>query len=147
MAKSPSTETDKRRSGRDELLKELGNLTAVRKAANTQAATEKDDGKEAKIRSAGVEADLAEKRLKHKGIEEDLEDQKANRKMRFKYSTWVFAYLVCYSLFVGVLLILAGTKFKDFHLDDEVLKFLVGSTAVSAIGLVAAVTTGLFHKK
>ena len=56
----------------------------------------------------------------------------------------MFCYLVCYSVFVAVILISDGFKLFGFNLEEGVVSFLVGSTAASAIGLVLAVTTGLF---
>ena len=85
--------------------------------------------------------------LERKGIEENLRNQVASRQMRFDYSRWVFRYLVGYSVFVGITVVLSGYKIYGFELPDVVLGALVGSTAVSAIGLVLAVTTGLFNKR
>lgn len=76
-------------------------------------------------------------------VESNL-DRRVNRKLRWKYARWVFCYLVCYSIFVGSILTLAGFGICGFVLSEAVLSTLVGSTAVSAIGLVLAVTTGLF---
>lgn len=72
------------------------------------------------------------------------ENSKQNRKLRRSYATCVMVYLCIYSLFVAVLLVLSGFQVCSFHLPDSVLEFLVGSTAASAIGLVLAVTHGLF---
>jgi len=77
-------------------------------------------------------------------IRESNLDLRMNRRLRWKYAGWVFCYLVCYSMFVGVLLIGSGFNIFGFTLAESVLNFLVGSTAASAIGLVLAVTTGLF---
>ena len=57
----------------------------------------------------------------------------------------VFCYLVSYSAFVALVLIADGYTIFKFNLEESVLGFLVGSTAASAIGLVLAVTTGLFR--
>jgi hypothetical protein len=77
-------------------------------------------------------------------IRESNLDLRMNRKLRWKYARWVFCYLVSYSCFVGLLLLASGANFCGFTLSEDVLSFLVGSTAASAIGLVLAVTTGLF---
>ena len=77
-------------------------------------------------------------------IQESNMDLRANRKLRGEYAQKVFWYLVIYSSFVGGLLVASGIDKSGFKLDDRVLYFLVGSTAVSAIGLVLAVTNGLF---
>lgn len=77
-------------------------------------------------------------------IKESNRDLRVNRKLRWKYARWVFCYLVVYSASVLFLLIVSGFGIFGFSLPESVLGFLVGSTAVSAIGLVLAVTTGLF---
>jgi len=79
-------------------------------------------------------------------VESNL-DLRANRKLRWTYARWVFRYLVVYSAFVGFVLLIAGFRvITTFHLSDAVLEFLVGSTAISSIGLVATVVAGLFKK-
>ena len=77
-------------------------------------------------------------------LEERNENIKANRKLREAYATKVYIYLVVYSSVVGVMLFASGLDCIPFLLSDNVLEILVGSTAVSAIGLVLAVTLGLF---
>lgn len=82
--------------------------------------------------------------LKKLKAREDIYDTRANRELRGKYAHKVFLYLVFYSTFVGILLLITGFNLFGFVLAESVLNFLVGSTAASAIGLVLAVTTGLF---
>jgi hypothetical protein len=55
-----------------------------------------------------------------------------------------FWYMFGYSGFVGFLLLLNGFGCFVIPLDPEVMKFLVGSTAVTVIGLVGMVLTGVF---
>ena len=55
-----------------------------------------------------------------------------------------FNFMACYSGGVGVLLVLSGFKIFGFSLSEQVLSFLVGSTAVTVIGLVGMVLTGVF---
>jgi len=80
-------------------------------------------------------------------IRESNLDSRIDRKLRAKYASWIYCYLIGYSCVVTILLILAGFGIFGFELPDSVLSFLVGSTAVSAIGLVLAVTHGLFRPK
>ena len=77
-------------------------------------------------------------------IRESNRDLRLNRKLRWRYARWIFCYLVCYSAFVALLLLCCGSGLS-FKLPESVLNFLVGSTAASAIGLVLAVTVGLFR--
>jgi hypothetical protein len=60
------------------------------------------------------------------------------------YAGKVFNFLVCYCLFVGAVILLAGFKVGGFVISDTVLGIIAGSTAASAIGLVGFVVSGLF---
>lgn len=55
---------------------------------------------------------------------------------------FIFMWVYC----GGVLLLLSldGFSFHGFHLPDSTLNLLVGSTAVTVIGLVGMVLTGIF---
>lgn len=77
-------------------------------------------------------------------IVETNRNKKANRRLRWRYAKKVFCYLVAYSIFVGIIIILHGFKVCGFVLPESALSFLVGSTAAAAIGLVYSVTNGLF---
>lgn len=78
------------------------------------------------------------------GVREDNRNKKANRRLRWRYAKWVFRYLVWYSIFAGSAVVFHGFGVLGFNLPDIALGALVGSTAISAIGLVASVVTGLF---
>jgi len=60
--------------------------------------------------------------------------------------TWaVFWFVVGYCALVAILLLLSGwSNHTDFKLSDTVLSIIAGSTAVSVIGLIGMVITGLF---
>lgn len=80
------------------------------------------------------------------GLKEKNRDMRHNRMLRGAYANRVFCYLIWYSIFVGFVIVFAGFSICGFSLPSSVLGFLVGSTAASAIGLVYAVTHGLFSK-
>ncbi len=101
----------------------------------------------AEFESAKRSLQIKEGELKLLDIRHRHQDQEANRKMRENYSKWVFGYLVGYSSVVAALLFISSIGDDRFHISDSVLEILVGSTALSAIGLVLAVTTGLFRGK
>lgn len=90
--------------------------------------------------------DLERKRTQAetRSIVETNLDRRVNRKLRWNYARKVYCYLVGYSGVVGLLLALHGFSYFPFALPESVLAFLVGSTAAAAIGLVYAVTNGLF---
>lgn len=99
---------------------------------------------EAKAMAAGEYEEIQRKKAETAGLVEKNRDRRINRKLRTNYAKSVLCYLICYSVFVGILLLLSGFEVCDFHLPESVLGFLVGSTAAAAIGLVFAVTNGLF---
>lgn len=55
-----------------------------------------------------------------------------------------FRYMFAYSGSVGLILLMNGFGCFSNPLETEVLNFLVGSTAVTVIGLVGMVLTGIF---
>lgn len=60
------------------------------------------------------------------------------------YANKVYLFLVSYCCFVGACLLLQGFSLGGFRLSDTVMAVIAGSTAVSAIGLVGFVVSGLF---
>lgn len=66
------------------------------------------------------------------------------RSLREKYSVWVYRYLVGYSVAALAIILMHGFKLGSFQLDPTSLALIVGSTAVSALGLVGIVARGLF---
>lgn len=63
------------------------------------------------------------------------------------YADKVFWFLVWYCLFVAALILMKGFKLFGFDISDTVTGIIAGSTAVSAIGLVGFVVSGLFGAK
>lgn len=88
--------------------------------------------------------DERRERAKTDSIIQANQDIEANRELRFRYASWVYRFLIGYSACVFLLLVASGWSLCGFELPDNVLIVLVGSTAVSAIGLVLAVVKGLF---
>ena len=75
---------------------------------------------------------------------EKLEDSKSTRRLRETYAKKVYYYLIAYSLCAYALILAHGFKLWGFQIDSSVIGIVVGSTAVSAIGLVGIVVRGLF---
>ena len=119
----------------------LSNLERAIDASLTAVEAKPEDENDRKEQSA-LARDHAKATLE--GVREDNRNKRANRRLRWRYAKWVFYYLVSYSVFAAVLLVFHGFRLFGFELPEIALGALVGSTAVSAIGLVAAVVTGLF---
>ena len=62
------------------------------------------------------------------------------------YVNKVFTFVAFYCGFVGLILFLTAMKI-DFSLPETILAIISGSTAVSVIGLIGLVITGLFGSK
>ncbi|MEQ1900260.1 MAG: hypothetical protein ABL866_05960 [Devosia sp.] len=82
-----------------------------------------------------VELDALAKKVRTLEILDDLIEPYAKR---------AFAFMCCYCGAVGIILLLHGFRHRWFFLPESVLDFLVGSTAVTVIGLVGMVLTGIF---
>ncbi len=99
------------------------------------------------LSSSGKEQVLAGEAYKSNADEvhrNDMADRLADRNLRKEYAAKVYRYLVFYSAFVAILLVLEGYEVYSFDLSDNVVMLLVGSTAAAAIGLVGFVIKGLF---
>lgn len=75
---------------------------------------------------------------------QNVESVKA--KLLEPYVKGVFRFVVGYCATVGALLLLAGFSFYGFALPETILGIIAGSTAVSVIGLIGLVISGLFGK-
>jgi hypothetical protein len=75
---------------------------------------------------------------------EDIESVKA--RMLEPYVNEVFTFVAFYCGFVGIVLFRVGMKI-EFDLPETILAIIAGSTAVSVIGLIGLVITGLFGGK
>ncbi len=60
------------------------------------------------------------------------------------YAEKAFIFMCVYSGFVGLVLLLDSFKVFGFEMEPSVQAYLVGSTAVTVIGLVGMVLTGIF---
>lgn len=74
-----------------------------------------------------------------------IEYLRSTKELREGYARKTFAFLWAWSTGIFVVLILSGFSFFGFGLPKTALYILVGSTTVSAIGLVALVGQGLFR--
>lgn len=74
----------------------------------------------------------------------DLVTRAAERGLRETYASKVFRFLCSYSTVVFVILLFQGFGIWEFDLDRYVLLALVGSTAISVVGVVGFVVRGLF---
>jgi hypothetical protein len=60
------------------------------------------------------------------------------------YAGYAYKFMCSYSAFVGIILLMNGFGCFKHPIADSVMQFLVGSTAVTVLGLVGMVLTGIF---
>lgn len=60
------------------------------------------------------------------------------------YADKAFIFMCSYCAFVAAVIIISGWKLGGFAQPEKVLGLMVGSTAVTVIGLVGMVLTGIF---
>lgn len=88
---------------------------------------------------------LQKARLENRLSQARIDDVEADRELRKTYANRILRFLEWYAGGVGGLVVLDGFHFFWFHLEKEVTATLVGSTAISAIGLVGFIARGLFR--
>jgi hypothetical protein len=86
-----------------------------------------------------AESEAEVDRLTGKATVDDVRAQ-----MLQPFAEKVFAFVALYCVAVFALLIASGQQRGSFHLSDTVLSVIAGSTAVSVIGLIGMVISGLF---
>lgn len=115
------------------------NLPAIIDPAGLPVPSDELQPRFTELANVNFELDLENKALKgqlsSKKVIEDLLSPTARR---------AFVFLCCYGLGALVLLILHGFGVGGFALPESVLGLVVGSTAISAIGVFTAVIVGLF---
>lgn len=67
-----------------------------------------------------------------------------NTKLRKQYALWMYIFLSIFTIFVFLIILLQGFKFKHFHLNKNVMMILVGTSIIAVIGMVKIVLHGLF---
>lgn len=81
---------------------------------------------------------------RYNALAEKIKDVQSYRILREEYAKKSFYYLCIYTLASFTFVLTSGFEWHGFKLPSEVLCVIVGSTAVSAIGLVRTVVKGLF---
>lgn len=84
-------------------------------------------------------------------LEDELREQKRKNattaildKLIEPFAVKTYRFMVAYCGLSFVTILLDGFKIQGFSVDPDVLKYLVGSTGVTVIGLVGMVLTGIF---
>lgn len=127
----------------------------IERAPDTVPAPPAKLGSDREIELLSEVEQLSERLRINSEEKEELRDQLRELRRKFDthdalnkliepYAKKAYRFMCCYSSAVGVVLLLNGFQAWGFHLDESVLDFLVGSTAVTVVGLVGMVLTGIF---
>lgn len=90
---------------------------------------------------------LREAKLKNDAQEEENKGDSQDRSQRKDFAERIFTFTLIYMLFVFVILFISGTITTNFHLSDNVLITLLGTTTANVIGILIIVVTYLFSRK
>ena len=123
--------------------KSLGAISKAVAGEVTQLPPEDDDS-QTFVELDRASAELSRFRLQNAELEESIANLKADRGLRKKYADNAFRFLVCFSAFSALVLIAQGSPWIPFKLGENIVIALIGSTAVSVVGLVGWVARGLF---
>jgi hypothetical protein len=89
--------------------------------------------------------DLAKTTAEKDSLEQSIDAVIA--RMLKEYVDKVFTFVAFYCAVVGIFLFMAALPGDGFSLPESILAIIAGSTAVSVIGLIGLVITGLFGRK
>ncbi len=122
-------------------------LASVSNASDTLPSEDSDDpGKLAQYSKSFHKISDENFSLKEKNshLRHQLSTKKEFDKLIWPSARNAFCFMCVYAFGVALLLILQGFQLGGFCLPENVLVFLVGSTAATVIGLVGMVLTGVF---
>ncbi len=86
-------------------------------------------------------------RLQNKLLESDLKDKEQDRGQRKDFALMIFELMCWYLFCVFFIIMLNGMSMVNFHVSDDVILALLGTTAVEVIGTFAFVARYLFGSK
>lgn len=101
---------------------------------------------EEEYRRQDLELELFKKEIELKIRLQEAENETKEHILKRKFATAIFIFVCVYMLGVLTCVILNASPCK-FYLSDKTIGYLLGSTAVSIVGLLASVMKYLLYKK
>lgn len=132
----------------NERLKSIIGIISTEQKEKEEITEEKEAGlsNDEAVRLQAKE-DLRRAKIQNDILEETLKKLRQDRGQRKDFSTKIFD-LMCWYLFgVFFIIMLNGFTTMNFHVSDEVILALLGTTAVEVIGTFAFVAKYLYHNK
>ena len=90
---------------------------------------------------------LRRAKIKNDILEESLEELKQDRGQRKDYASMIFNFMCWYLACVFFIIIINGITINNFHVDDNIILALLGTTAIEVIGTFNFVARYLFGSK
>ena len=92
-----------------------------------------------------IEKRKREAEARHLEIQNESDTQDRDQRKDFAERVYYFAFV--YMIFVFLVLFISGSTVSHFHLNDNVLITLLGTTTANVIGVLVIVVAYLFPKR
>lgn len=129
------------RKGNNDILKRYLQLLSEKESEGTEAKEEERAG----LTSREIKDE--KERLQNRMLESILKDKEQDRSQRKDYASMIFGFMCWYMFAVFFIIIMNGITVNHFHVSDEVILALLGTTAVEVIGIFAFVAKYLFGNR
>lgn len=83
----------------------------------------------------------------NKLMEADVKDRDQDRDQRKDFANKIFNFMCWYLVGVFLIILMDGISTMNFHISDDIILALLGTTAVEVIGTFAFVARYLFGSK
>lgn len=100
-----------------------------------------------KLEQQKIKETIKQLKLKNEKLSEEIKDKQQDREQRKAFADKIFNFVIWYLLAVFLLLFFTGSSMFKFTLSESILLALLGSTAISIIGVFNLVAKYLFPPK
>lgn len=129
------------RKGNNDILKRYLQLLSEKEPEGTEAKEEE------RARLTSREIKDEKERLQNRMLESILKDKEQDRSQRKDYASMIFSFMCWYMFAVFFIIIMNGITVNHFHVSDDVILALLGTTAIEVIGTFAFVARYLFGNR
>lgn len=129
------------RKGNNDILKRYLQLLSEKEPEGTEAKEEERAG----LTSREIKDE--KERLQNRMLESILKDKEQDRSQRKDYASMIFSFMCWYMFAVFFIIIMNGITINHFHVSDDVILALLGTTAIEVIGTFAFVARYLFGNR
>lgn len=129
------------RKGNNDILKRYLQLLSEKEPEGTEAKEEERAG----LTSREIKDE--KERLQNRMLESILKDKEQDRSQRKDYASMIFSFMCWYMFAVFFIIIMNGITVNHFHVSDDVILALLGTTAIEVIGTFAFVARYLFGNR